>query len=208
MKRVYLAVLCSLIPLHGYAQDERRNTERIDPAQLRQIQTLGQSVLTAKHGAVPDAELTQLRQRVQELREALVVLGQPVLSDLVVAPADASVGTAKGSVAARQLETQGKYQAAEDRVRRAVTQLRQHRTAIAKRSSPKPDEHRAQVAARAAHKAQELETEIEQTLSAPPQERTQRLQALRERLQSRRLLEQPPSIERTPTLTTLTRHRE
>lgn len=196
----------------AHADNHGRQTGRIDAEQLQQIQFVSHGVLAAKHNAAPDPEVEGMRQRFAELRDAIDELRRVDLPT-VTAPVVQLPSTAGGNAVVKSLGVSGSQpptadsKPAENKIRELLGKLKNHRTGIEQRSKPHSDERSELVAHDAAQKTHDLESEIEAAMSAAPMERAAQLAELRKRLTPTRLND-VVVIDRQPTLSTLTQHRE
>ncbi len=199
---VLAALLLSL--QSASAADQSSSTKGLTSDEIRQIQAISQSVLTAKRNAVPDPDLQTLRQQVTALNQALDYLGGRIRTPLI------SVQT-NGATSSGTTPDQGvaQQQALDNKVRDVLNAVTMQRTIV--QSAIENDTGESSIIKRnAAAKLEELETAMEDILNSPLEDRAQKIVQLRERLKVRTSPQtaQPAAEERTPTISTIVRHRE
>ncbi|MFA7059576.1 MAG: hypothetical protein WC156_02010, partial [Pedobacter sp.] len=88
---VLLSLILLLFPLTATAAGRPEPASKsLSPEKIQQIQAIGQAVLNAKASQTPDPEMTQLRQRVEELRKSIEKLRADSISTPMVSLADQS----------------------------------------------------------------------------------------------------------------------
>ena len=198
-------------------------SQAIAPQELQSIQIIGRSVLAAKHGeqAEPNAEF--LKQRLQAIHKSLEKLHNENMqlhaSEIKIESAvDTSKATntpnTKQSVLIDKLKAKNS-QKIEDELTQESAQLHKQVEDIRGKTpnyerGDNPEEvhdHRPRLAD-LTDKSQQLVAEVNQALVATGEERTRKLEQLRERLQTKSLGELLPKAEPVPTITTITHHRE
>jgi hypothetical protein len=177
----------------------------LSPEQIRSVQFVGRAVLSAKHSEVEDPQYVELRERVRDLRKTLDAVAG-------VSP-DANVTTGSSPEQPERRRARESRANLDDfnpltqdlRARRRAMQA--GRVTLEQEIRRRPREDRqGELHAAAARKVQEIETDLEEALNAPAENRRARLLKLRARLSDNRLQHAP--TEERPTFSTIIRHRE
>lgn len=208
------------------------NAQELPPDTIQTIQLIGRSVLAAKHSEVLDPNAAQVKARLQTLRQNLdeVIKAEqaPSSSALVLSSASTSNAssnnassnkiinkkTAQQSLAEHDVE-QRKHQQDVDQKTSALKQdlseikadNQQRRQNL---SNQEENEHQPHVR-QLLDKSQSISDEIDTALADKSPERMAKLMQLRDRLTVKTLDEMQPAkttAEETPTISTITRHRE
>ena len=208
-------------------KDEKnaRETKGLAPEQIQAIRTISRNVLAAKHSQKEDPDLSALRARVKELRQAVEDLqAQPLEVELEsIEGSQPNQGetptvegqTAKGleSVARQRLQAakearQAKRQAARQRVRSALSAMKAQRVKTAKKVGA-GQTRRSTLIANATAKVEKLEEKLEALLLLQDTEQAGKLQELLEQMKiTKRRTVLPSAANETPTYSTITRHRK
>lgn len=202
----FLLMLSLSLPVMPATAEDRYDPYRpgLAPGQVEQIQGIGQSVLSARRGQMPDPDLALLRQHVDDLRRAVEKLHDATMRSGMSDRIRIS-GSPGGIDDLARMETENRRverKAAEDEASWTLIRVRSEREAMERRLSSDPEKGRVQGAAA---KLKELEDAMEKILQSPPQEQIAQMKALKDRLTVSGKTQVEP--EKTPTITSITHHR-
>jgi len=172
----------------------------LESDKVQHIQAIGQTVLTAKRNAPANPDLEIMRQRITELRAAVIKLnGQVMNSSPLSLPTE-------GATLKAARDTKVRVQT-ENEVRNVLEKVRDHRAALRRKidAAATGEDHSRE--RNVIDKVGKLEDELDQILRDKPEERGEKLRKLAERLTAQRSIHTGEPPERTPTITTITQHR-
>ncbi|MEW6401339.1 MAG: hypothetical protein AB1649_06030 [Chloroflexota bacterium] len=219
MLMVLIALLLSMQTASA-ANKSAARSGGLTTGEVQKIQAIGQVVLTAKNNAPADPELEALRQRVKELQQAIITLDSPKLCigniplSLKTDGAATSGTPPDNQDKEKQTDEEGQEERIEreereNTVRSVLNEVQKQRALVQAESQHDTGGH-SLVKRNAAAKVEELENVVEEMLNSRPQERTEKLKALKERLEVkyRSQVAAPDTGEKTPTISTIVHHRE
>jgi hypothetical protein len=180
--------------------------KRLSADEIQQIQTIGQTVLTAKKNGEADPDVQVLKQRISVLHKAVSELAGP---NGQAGSTHISLKTNETTTNDSAHEEAGRLKR-ENKVRNALNEVRRHRSLLQAANEHDTPEH-ASMKHAAAAKAEELENAVEDALNSRPDEKAEKIAKLKDRLAVKSLsqaVQQPDTGEKTPTISTIVRHRE
>lgn len=186
-------------------------TQGLKPEQRQAIQGISRAVLAAKHSQKQDPGLRQFRQRVKALRKAVREFGALNVSveKGVVTIVNQSDLQAKKQQSTAKPRTHPKRRAAREKLGSALASLRSHREAMKSKGGPTSGGMERALIENAKVKCEEFEQEVEQLLDLKPSEQPAKLEELLEHMAPSQLAGQAAhGVNETPTISTITRHRE
>lgn len=207
-----LGLLPLLFPAMVAAAEQHDPLKKsLPPEQVQQIQTISQAVLTAKRDQPSSPDMANLRQRMDELRQAVVKLHGVSLHTGKVTALPLQNSQAVTPDIKLQQEEQERISMraeAEKGVRQALERVRSQRTFVQQKvaQSPAGEDHSLEQSATT--KVQQLEDELDKALQSPPEKRAASLQAIKERLIIKPRSLKVANEKKTPTFTTIVHHRE
>jgi hypothetical protein len=211
----------SKAPLSTINNPNHVKTKELSPDTIQTIQHIGRSVLDAKHSEVMDPNIVQVKSRLQNLRQNLddvIKVEQTPLYSASTTYNTENQSTSKQSNPQRDIEMR-KH---EKDVEQKTSTLKQHlgdikldnqqrRQALSDHPENDHQPHMRQLL----DKSQSISDEIDTALADKSPERMAKLMQLRERLNVKSLGDMQRDIqpakttaEETPTISTITRHRE
>jgi len=198
-----LPCLLLLFPLTVTAAERPEpGNKSLSPEKIQQIQGISQLVLAAKRSVPANPNLEVMRQRITELRMAVVKLQGP--ATLSTSPISLQSEGLKQKTAQDGQAVRAK---AESEVRAAQEKIRSHRTALQQKIDAAAGEDHSQER-HVVDKVRDLEDEVDQALQAKSEERGEKLKNLSERLKISVGIQSDQPRDRTPTITTIVQHRQ
>ncbi|MGA2151085.1 MAG: hypothetical protein ABSG48_02845 [Geobacteraceae bacterium] len=206
-RHVLLGLLPLLLPALA-AADAQTGNNSLPPETIQKIQTISQTVLTAKRNLPANPELDTLRQKIIALRKAILKLHGLALSTGKATTLSVANGqTLSPDAAPAQSGEQSRAQAGKN-VQGALDQVRKQRALLQQKVASAATGEDHSLERNAAAKTQELEDELDKTLALPPEERATGLQALIDRLEVKHRFQLEENRDKTPTITTIVHHRQ
>ncbi len=196
--------------------------EGLDPQQREQIKTIGTALLQAKRRYVPDPQIRQMRDNIEQVRQQLETLTAPIMPDKPLTASTTAQPASSVAAAQKQTITANWQQVRKtdiDRLRQTRIKLRdQHRALRAVQLTPQDALPRTgegnnvmlSVTPAALTRLETLDVEIEDAMALPEAERHTVLRRLADEL---RLIKHAPldvsdtPTRETPTMTSRTEHR-
>lgn len=175
---------------------------------LQQIQGIGQAVLMAKRKAPADAEMDNLRQKVETLRDTISLLDDSIIKSKI--KPNISLKSNEDSPVSALDDKKGKIEtvAAENKVWSALSELRTQRILV-KGKVMHNAEKESVVRHQAIAKVEELEIEVENALRLSGDEQTMKFKAFKNRLAIDHSYPVKEKYQgQTPTVSTIVKHRE
>lgn len=184
-----------------------RGKNRLKPGTVQEIQVIGQNILTAKHGEPPNPEFTLLRQRVEELQQAVEDLSVSSTSLEVTMGESSDISMTDGG---KESKASDKYserdRAKRENVKGVLGRVRAQRLKYESANDTRGS-IKGEIEHRSVSKLKELEDDLDNVLKAPQDVQSAKLEALREHLKiHRRIVDQKQ--DETPTISTIVRHRQ
>ena len=205
-----LGLLPFLFPAMTAAAEQHDTLQKgLPPEKVQQIQTISQTVLTAKHSQSPNPEMVSLRQKVDELYKAVVKLN---VKSLMVGKANVLPnGSGKSDTPDKPqqdiLKESSERTEAEIAVRQALESVRGQRAIVQQKVKENAGKDHS-MELNAVSMVQELENDLDKALQSPLKERTASLHTIKERLAIKRRSLIQADKAKTPSISTIVRHRE
>jgi len=209
---ILLGLLPFLLPKMAVAVESHETFKNsLPPDKIQQIQAISQSILTARRNQPANPEMENLRQRMDELHKAVVKLY------------DKSLATGKANALSlengqsvtpdfklqQDIQTKKSERAkAEILVSRALGRVRGQRAVVEQKVAESAVGEDHSMERNAAAKVRELEDELDKALQSPPEERAASLHEIKDRLAVKHGPLVETEQEKTPTISTIVRHRE
>lgn len=207
-----LGLLPLLVPAMTTAAELQDPLKKsLPPDKIQQIQAISQSVLTAKRNQPYNTEMDNLRQRADELRKAVVKLHMVALRTGKINALSLANGQAVTPYIKVQQDEQKEISLraeAETGVRQALDRVHGQRAIVQQKVAQSAAGENHSMELNATAKMQELEDELDKTLKSPSEERAAGLLAIKEHLEVKHLSAVEADKEKTPTISTIVRHRE
>lgn len=209
-------------------QPNPTNLQELPPDTIQTIQLIGRSVLAAKHGESVDPNTAQVKSRLQNLRQSLddviKVDVEPVSGELTASSPTASINTDtnKNSSSSNksnkfQTDHEAKQQQHQQNVavlKQSISDLKadnqQRRQSLVGRDESTESEHQPHIR-NLLDKSQAFTDEVDAALADNGPEHMAKLMQLRDRLTIKTLNDMKSvktAAKETPTMSTITRHRE
>jgi hypothetical protein len=194
-RSLILAFVSLFLAQAAYALDanDPRNSG-LDPQTAQKVQAIGRAVLATRHPQPESPAMAALRQKLADLRQAVMEVHPGVVR--LSNEARTTVNDGQSSAANEKVDT----------VRAALEGVRQRRAAVELDIQDNAVERDRAVEQNATAKVRELESEVEDALQSPAENRAEKLRALQDRLAIKSLPPTPPGNV-TPTISTIVRHR-
>jgi hypothetical protein len=160
----------------------------LGPDKIEQIQMVGRAVLATRRAEPPSPAMEQLRQQVNELRQAITQLpAAPARTgNIPEISIESEKKAGKDGRSGKTVDASGTNaeapDARESNIRAVLEQLRRQREAVELETQESVTERDHTLERNAAAKVRQLEDEVEKALRAPAEERDKELLTLRERL--------------------------
>lgn len=205
---VLFAVMSLLLTNTAYSIDSNGPRKAgLEAEEVQQIQAVGQAVLATRRAEPQSQVMEQLRQRLDDLRQAVASPGVRLGKDTVISIQGNAVPSGKTQKGQLQSKGQAALAIADKHIRNALEQVRKQRAAVELDIEESVAEKDHTFERNAVAKVQELEDEVEKALQSPVEERKEKLRILQERLEIKHLTPLRPE-EVTPTIRTIVRHKE
>ncbi len=192
---VLLALISLFLAQAAYASDATDpRSSGLDPKTAEKVQSIGRAVLATRHAQPESPAMEALRQRLADLRQAVMQVHGGVVR--LEKEAEALGRGYQGSVIAEK----------ERHIHAALEGLRRQRAAVELDIQESAEQRDHTVERNATAKVKELEGEVEDALQGPVESRAEKFLILQDRLAIKRLSPAQPGNE-TPTISTIVRHR-
>ncbi len=193
----------------------------LDAQQREQIKTIGTALLQAKRSYVPDPQIRQMRDNIEQVRQQLETLTAPIMPDKPLTVSTTTQPSSSVAAAQKQTITANWQQVRKteiDQLRQTRIKLRDHHRVLRATSQFTPqgaathsgDQVISPITPAALTRLETLDVEIEEAIALPEAERHTALRRLADEL---RLIRQAPldvsdtPTRETPTMTSRTEHR-